>query len=133
MKTTEKSIEELENNYWSEPVFSSYVTETCHNARKKPLSEISHEEIRIMTGQKIGLKYILPIAVFIIKENPLIEVTFFKGDLLKELLRLDISDWKNNKTDLNKFRMIILDNYSSIKFCTEIPEKMMQKYLLDIL
>ncbi|MCM1507644.1 MAG: contact-dependent growth inhibition system immunity protein [Ruminococcus flavefaciens] len=82
-----------------------------------------------MTGQKIGLKYILPIAVSILEKNPLIEVTFFKGDLLKVLLRLKIADWKDNKTDLDRFRTIILENYSLIESCEEIPIKMTEKYL----
>ncbi|MCM1315328.1 MAG: contact-dependent growth inhibition system immunity protein [Alistipes senegalensis] len=128
-----QSIEELENDYWNETEFSSYVSETCHRARKKPIAKLSYEEIRLMTGQKIGLKYLLPIAVSILEKNPLIEVTFFNGDLLKELLRLDIAEWKDNKTDLVKFRTIILDNYSLIKSCEEIPIKMTEKYLMDTL
>ena len=128
-----KSIEELENDYWGETEFSSYVSETCHSARKKPIAKLSHEEIRLMTGQKIGLKYLLPIAISILEKNPLIEVTFFKGDLLKQLLRLDIAEWKDNKTDLDKFRTIILDNYSLIESCEEIPIKMTKKYLMDTL
>lgn len=124
-----KSIEELESDYWYESKFHSYVSENCYSARKKPISELSHEEIRLLTGQKIGLKYLLPVAVSILEKNPLIEVTFFKGDLLKNLLRLEIADWKDNKTDLERFRAIILDNYSSIESCEEIPIKMTEKYL----
>lgn len=130
MKNIDKSIEELENDYWSETEFSSYVSETCHNARKKPIAKLSYEEIRLMTGQKIGLKYLLPIAVSILEKNPLIEITFFNGDLLTELLRLDIIDWKDNKTDLDNFKTIILDNYSLIESCEEIPLKMTEKYLI---
>ncbi|MDE6672938.1 MAG: hypothetical protein K2K16_12215 [Ruminococcus sp.] len=130
MKNIDKSIEELENDYWCEPNFSSYVSETCHSARKKTITKLLYEEIRLMIGQKIGLKYLLPIAVSILEKNPLIEVTFFKGDLLIQLLRLDIIDWKYNKMDLHKFRTIILDNYSLIKSCEEIPIKMTEKYFL---
>lgn len=125
-----KSIEELENDYRSETEFSSYVSETCHSARKKTITKLSYEEIRLMIGQKIGLKYLLPVAVSILEKNPLIEVTFFKGDLLIQLLRLDIADWKDNKTDLDKFITIILDNYSLIESCEEIPIKMTEKYFL---
>ena len=125
-----KSIEELENDYRSETEFSSYVSETCHNARKKPITKLSYEEIRLMIGQKIGLKYLLPVAVSILEKNPLIEVTFFNGDLLIQLLRLDIIDWKDNKTDSDRFRTIILDNYSLIESCEEIPIKMTEKYFL---
>ena len=30
-----KSIEELENDYWGEATFNSYVKITCHKARQK--------------------------------------------------------------------------------------------------
>lgn len=110
--------------------FNSYVSETCNNARQKTTDKLSYEEIRLMIGQKIGLKNLLPVAVSILEKNPLIEVTFFEGDLLKQLLRLDVAEWKDNKTDLDNFRKIILDNYSLIKSCEEIPAKMTEKYLI---
>ena len=40
-----KSTEELENDYWDEATFDSYVITTCHKARQKPLKFLSNEEI----------------------------------------------------------------------------------------
>ncbi len=81
--TNDKSLEELENDIWDKPGCKSYVVTTCFAARKKPLQELSNEEIRLLIGQKLGLKYLLPLAVDILKTDPLIEVTFYPGDLLK--------------------------------------------------
>ncbi|MDE6729036.1 MAG: GNAT family N-acetyltransferase, partial [Oscillospiraceae bacterium] len=57
-----KSLEELENSFWDHNDFDSYVVRTTQAARKKLLRELSNEEIRVLTGQKFCLKYILPMA-----------------------------------------------------------------------
>lgn len=124
-----KSIEEIENDYWGEPVLNSYVITTCHKARQKPIKSLSNEEIRCLIGQKIGLKFLLPKAVNILKDEPLIDITFFEGDLLLTLLRLDISDWKYNLNELKSFIIIIHDNWSQIEKCEEIPSKLIEKYV----
>ena len=128
MIDTNKSIEELEGDVWGEPAFGSYVITTCHRARKKPVRLLSNEEIRCLIGQKIGLKYLLPAAVDILKNEPLIDVTYFEGDFLLTLLRLEISDWAYNQNELKEFIRIIRDNRSQIEQCREIPGGLIEKY-----
>lgn len=116
-----KSIEELENSCWEHNDFDSYVVRTVQAARKKPLSELTNEEIRVLVGQKVGLKYILPMAVAILKKDPMAEIRFFEGDLLECVLRLSPADWSENSDELREFRSIILANRSS--FNDKIAEK----------
>ena len=120
MVKSNKSIEELENDYWEDSDYDSYVVQTCQKARKKPISQLSEEEIRLLIGQKIGLKYLIPIALSIVSENPFAEITFFEGDLLIQLLRLSYSDWKENKEELENFQIIVKENFEEIKFFLEI-------------
>lgn len=115
-----KSIEELENSYWEDSDFDSYVVRTVQTARKKPLSELTDEEIRVLVSQKVGLKYVLPMAVAILKRNPLTEASLYEGDLLECMLRLSSSDWSNNPEDYREFREIIKTNKS--QFDAEITE-----------
>lgn len=115
MVRSNKSIEELENDYWEDSDFDSYVVQTCQKARKKPISKLSDEEIRLLIGQKIGLKYLIPIALSIVKENLFVEITFFEGDLLVQLLRLLYSDWKENKEELESFKIIVNENLEEMK------------------
>lgn len=105
-----KSLEELENSFWEHNDFDSYVVQTVQAARKKPLRELSNEEIRVLTGQKVGLKYILPLAVAILKNDPLAEIRFFEGDLLECVLRLSPEDWKDNPNELRDLELIIQSN-----------------------
>lgn len=128
MIDTNKSIEELENDFWGEPTFDSYVVTTCHRARKKPIKLLSKEEIRCLIGQKTGLKFLLPIAVDILKNEPLIDITYFKGDLLLTLLRLEISDWEYNQNELKKFIILLQDNRPQIEKCEEISSGLIEKY-----
>ena len=124
-----KSIEELENVYWPDSSFNSYVVQTSQNARKKPISQLSYEEIRLLIGQKVGLQYLIPIALSIISKDPLIKVYFYEGDLLFQLLRLSEDDWKNNKEDLKYFKIIVNENLPLIKSCDEISHDLIEKYL----
>ena len=124
-----KSIEELENDYWGEPTFNSYVITTCHKARQKPLKLLSNEEIRCLIGQKIGLKFLLPITIDILKNTPFIDVTYFEGDLLLTVLRLDIEDWNQNPNELNHFMVILQSNCLQIEMCSEIPNELIEKYI----
>lgn len=129
MIDTNKSIEELENDYWGDPALDSYVITTCHKARKKPIRSLSNEEIRCLIGQKTGIKYLLPIAVGIVKKEPFIDITLFEGDLLLQLLRLDINDWKYNPNELQIFITIIFDNRSQIEISEDIPNELIEKYI----
>ena len=124
-----KSIEELENDYWGDPALDSYVITTCHKARQKPIRSLSNEEIRCLIGQKTGIKYLLPIAVGIVKKEPFIDITLFEGDLLLQLLRLDINDWKYNPNELQIFITIIFDNRSQIEISEDIPSELIEKYI----
>lgn len=79
-----KSIEQLEGKVWpeSEPGGTQLI-KTCHRLRKKPLDEFSPNDLRLMIGQKIGLLYLMPLAIDLLERAPLIEAAFFPGDLLK--------------------------------------------------
>lgn len=116
----DKSLEELENSYWKDSGFDSYIVRTVQAARKKPLSELSNEEIRVLVSQKVGLKYILPIAVAILKRNPMIEACLYEGDLLSCVLRLSPSDWSDNPYELREFHLIVQENQSAFDFDEEI-------------
>lgn len=129
MIRSNKSIEELENDYWEDSDYDSYVVQTCQKARKKPISQLSEEEIRLLIGQKIGLRYLIPIALSIVGENPFAEITFFEGDLLVQLLRLSYSDWKENKEELENFQIIVKENLEEIKVRREIDNELIDGVL----
>ncbi len=113
MKThSNKSIEELENDYWDKPKFKSHLVTECHKLRKKPISALSIENLRILIGQNIGLKYIVPIAIEILEKNPFAEGNFYKGDLLFNITKISAEFWLENPK-LNN-RLVEIKNEISI-------------------
>jgi len=91
-----KSLESLEKDFWGEiPKDEGHLVSTCHKLRKKQLCELEIEDLRIMIGQNIGLKYLIPIAINALHDNILAEGDYYEGDLLKSVLSSDASYWKN--------------------------------------
>lgn len=105
---TSKSLEQLENNFW--PDESKYLTglvEKCHLFRKKSVSSLTIEELRLLIGQNIGLTYLIPIALNTLEQNPFVEGDFYPGDLLNSVLKSDINYWKENAASRNIMLSII--------------------------
>lgn len=93
-----KSLEQLENDYWGEPNYDSYVVTTCHSMRKKPLNEITVEELRLVIGQGFSLDYLIPMAIELLKQNILTAGDLYEGDLLYNVISKNTFDyWTKNK------------------------------------
>lgn len=93
-----KSLEQLENDYWGEPNYDSYVVTTCHSMRKKPLNEITVEELRLVIGQGFSLNYLIPMAIELLKQNILTAGDLYEGDLLYNVISKNTFDyWTKNK------------------------------------
>jgi hypothetical protein len=86
--TVEKrSLEELEGKPWRRPEQgASTVLHRCFEARKKPLSELTEADLRLLIGQDIGLVFVVPLAVSFLERDPLLEAEHYKGDLLVAVL-----------------------------------------------
>lgn len=113
---TSKSLESLEKDIGGEPEYDSYLVTTCHRLRKKQLKDFDIEDLRIMIGQNIGLKFLIPLAVDRLNENILAEGDFYEGDLLKAVLTSETSYWREdtenwkNIIDLFKSKIETLNN-----------------------
>ena len=84
-----KTLEELDDEDWGEPNYPSHLVTAVHRLRRKPLGEFTTEDLRIMIGQNLGLKHLLPHAMEILRENPLASGDFYDGDLLLAVLRCE--------------------------------------------
>lgn len=93
-----KSLESLEKDYWDDvPKDESLLVSTCHGLRKQPLNTFSTEDLRLMIGQNIGLKFLIPLAIEFLEKNILAEGDLFRGDLLKSVLTSAESYWRSEK------------------------------------
>ena len=75
------------------PPYPTPLVERCNKALGTEFSDLSAEQLRLMIGQQIGLEVLLPRAFEILRENPLVCVTLYDGDLLTACLRVDAAFW----------------------------------------
>lgn len=104
-----KTMEALEKGYWKDPGKTTYLIETCHKLRKKQLKDFETKDLRIMIGQNLGLKYIIPIAIKKLNIDILADGDFFESDLLLNILRSDSGYWKEEKDNWNIVYKMIVD------------------------
>jgi len=89
-----KSLQQLEGDAWGEPTYDSYLVTECHRLRRVPLREFTAEDLRIMIGQRIGLPYLIPIALEVLHADPFAEGAYYRGDLLAAVLRAEVAFWR---------------------------------------
>ena len=109
-----KTIEQLEKRYIKTQNNESFLISECYKLVKKPLKDFEIEDLRIMIGQSIGLKYLIPIAIKVLDHNILAEGDFYEGDLLKSVLTSENTFWKNNKKDWKEILEIFIKNQDII-------------------
>jgi hypothetical protein len=102
-----KSLEELEHDDWGLATYPSYLVKTCHKLHRKPLNQFTVEDLRIMIGQRLGLEFLIPIALDHLEHDPLVEGDFYPGDLLKMTLDAGEEFWARHPEYHEHIRKII--------------------------
>lgn len=105
----EKSLENLEKDFWSEATSDSRLVKTCHLLRKKTIKNFEIEDLRVMIGQNIGLKFLIPSALNKLTADILAEGDYCKGDLLKSVLTIEAKFWTERPDLFNKLDKVIQD------------------------
>lgn len=126
-----KSIEQLEKDIWKNPSkFPTDMIEKCYRYRKISIAELTNEQIRLLISQKIGVKYLIGIALEKLERNILTECDFYKGDLLIAISSLPTEFWNDNKTEFLTFKNIVERNSELIK--NELGEKKFEQIIEKI-
>lgn len=102
-----KSLQELEQDDWGEPTHHTTLVKTVHRLRRKPLDEFTVEDFRIMIGQRIGLSFLIPLAVERLEEDPLAAGDFYPGDLLQAVLRAGEAFWTDHLDSFQRVHEIV--------------------------
>lgn len=83
------TLEQLENDVWPDPEVRTSLIDTCHRLRRVPIDSLSLGDIRILLGQRIGVRHLVPRAIDFLNADPMIDASYFPGDLLSAVLRAD--------------------------------------------
>src|SRR5436305_4525972 len=86
---TVQTLEELDGP-WSGPPWDTDLVAKVTQLRKKPLDELTIEDLRILIGQQIALAHLVPRALEILEREPLAEGDLYPGDLLSSLLSTEL-------------------------------------------
>lgn len=121
----EKSLENLEKEYWSESDYESHLVKTCHQLRKKTLKDFEIEDLRIMIGQNIGLNFLIPLALEKLRENILAEGDFYEGDLLNSVLTSDNKFWIKESNRFGELNEIIQNN---VQVLSDVEPILLEKF-----
>ena len=99
----ECSVEELENSFWGDPEYNSHLVVSCHRLRKVPLKNLDAENLRMLIGQKIGLKYLVPLAIDFLEKDPFCSGDFYNGALLAVVLSIENDYWYESEENRDIF------------------------------
>ena len=62
----------------------------CYRLCGVPLGQLQPGDLRLLIGQGIGLRWLVPLALAALEEDPLVEADYYPGDLLLNVLRADV-------------------------------------------
>ncbi|MFB7330631.1 contact-dependent growth inhibition system immunity protein [Streptomyces adustus] len=89
-----RSLEELEHGRWPDPsADDTRLVATALALRRRPIGELTVEDIRLLIRQDIGVSHLLPLALEVLRENPMAEGHMYEGDLLSAVLASKPSVW----------------------------------------
>jgi hypothetical protein len=94
--TSQLTLDSVDPPAWGPPSpDAADLTRLYHELRTKPLRDFTVEDLRIMIGQQIGLKRLVPLALERLQPDlRATEGDYPLGDLLASVLRADVALWE---------------------------------------
>jgi CDI immunity proteins len=83
---TRPTIENLEGKVWPAPEFQSSLVLATHALRKKPLEDLTPNDLRIVFNQDIGTEYVKERVLAVLETEP-DAGELYAGDLIVAVLR----------------------------------------------
>jgi contact-dependent growth inhibition (CDI) system CdiI-like immunity protein len=98
-----RTLEQIDRQNWGDPETApTGMVARCLRLRRTPLKDFTLADLRLLISQKIGLKILLPRALQLVSNEPLLETEYYPGDLLSALLRVDETYWSDNPAELEQ-------------------------------
>ncbi|WP_405809962.1 contact-dependent growth inhibition system immunity protein [Streptomyces sp. NBC_01520] len=120
-RNRDRALEELERTRWPAPsADDTRLVATAHALRLRPIGELTVEDMRLLIGQDIGLPHLLPLALAVLRKNPMAEGHMYEGDLLSAVLTGNPSVWAELPGLGRDLRMIVSE-------LTGLPPDLRQK------
>jgi hypothetical protein len=88
------TLEQLEGDIWPDPEVRTSLIDSCHRLRKVPIDTLTAGDIRMLLVQRIGAKHLASRAIELLDSDPMLDASFFPGDLLIAVLRADVNRYR---------------------------------------
>ncbi|MFD7626694.1 contact-dependent growth inhibition system immunity protein [Streptomyces sp. NPDC059851] len=89
-----RTLDELDPPRWTAPPpDATHLVRKVHALRSVPLGELRPADLRTLISQQVALPYVLPLAVRLLVEEPLLDAYFYEGDLLLAAVAAPASAW----------------------------------------
>ncbi|WP_329204174.1 contact-dependent growth inhibition system immunity protein [Streptomyces sp. NBC_00683] len=90
----DRTLDELDRPCWTPPAAdATHLMRKVHALRQVRLGEFGPADLRILISQQVALPYVLPLAVRLLLEEPLLDASFYGGDLLLAAVRAPAAAW----------------------------------------
>lgn len=89
----ESTIEDLEGYDPADFAFPSPLVKRIEALWRVPLGQLGIEDLRVIIGQRRAVRWLLPLALARLADDPLAEGDLYSGDLLAAVLRLPDEVW----------------------------------------
>ena len=118
MKHLNKTFRDISGKDWPKNEIptdeDSNVVRKSYELYYKKIDEFTDEDLRFAIGQQWNLKYIIPLAIDILRDNPFAEGDFYPGSLLENVLKSDRNYWKGHPNERKAIEEIFLKNLKSL-------------------
>ncbi|MCX5416116.1 contact-dependent growth inhibition system immunity protein [Streptomyces sp. NBC_00059] len=90
----DRTLDELDPPRWDPPAAdATHLVRTVHALRGVRLGELGPADLRMLVAQRVALPHVLPLAVRLLLEEPLLDARFYEGDLLLTVVGAPASAW----------------------------------------
>jgi len=97
---TSRTLEQLEAFPWPAPgEGSTPMIERCHALRKVPIGRLSSADLRLLLGQAVGTRFLMPLALEVLEADPLTEAEYYPGDLLNAAMSIPADYWNSHAVE----------------------------------
>ncbi|OQQ20011.1 hypothetical protein B0675_25330 [Streptomyces sp. M41(2017)] len=88
------TLDEVDPPRWPAPgADATRLVRTVHALRHSKLGDLRPGDLRMLVAQRVALHCTLPLAALLLLEEPLLEATFYPGDLLLTAAGAPESGW----------------------------------------
>lgn len=90
----DRTLDELDPPRWHPPTAdATHLVRKVYGLRRVPLGDLGPADLRTLISQQVALPFVLPLAVRLLLEDPLLDAYFYEGDLLLAAVSAPASAW----------------------------------------